>query len=457
MRFSLPRTRTRLRDIAPKGLYWRSLLIIVLPVALMQIILTWVFLDDHWRATSKRMSLSISADVRLLIEFYERNPTPDNFAEIQRWAKDPLQIDLTLDTTGPLARPRCFPLSLVVDRYMIQSLQEGLNRNVFYDASCNGPQVEIRVPIDQGVLVVKTHRDRVQARSGRLFIVWIFGATALLLTVSIAFVRNQVRPIEDLAAAMERFGEGLSYKGFRIRGAREVRGAARSFNAMAERITRFIDQRAQLLAGVSHDLRTPITRLKLQFAMMQQTPELDAAREDLADMERTIDEYLAFVGGQTAEMRTPVNVAALVQETAGHATRGGAIVDLDLDPSLMVSAHPQALKRCLANLIDNAAAHGDSVRVSTRQDGATIEIAVEDDGPGIPAELYEDAFRPFSRLDETRTRNSKGVGLGLAIARDVARNHGGDVVLGVSALGGLRACLRLPAQPQAIAPAPAPV
>ncbi len=457
MRLSFPRIRVRLRDIAPKGLYWRSLLIIVLPVALMQIILTWVFLDDHWRATSKRMSLSIAADVRLLIELYERNPTPANFAEIQRWAANPLQMDLTLDAAGPLSRQRCFPLSLVVDRYMIESLQEGLNRDVFYDASCNGPQVEIRVPIDEGVLVVKTKRDRVQARSGPFFIMWIVGATALLLTVSIAFIRNQVRPIEDLAHAMERFGKGLSYKGFRIRGAREVRGAAKSFNAMAERITRFIDQRAQLLAGVSHDLRTPITRLKLQFAMMQQTPELDAAREDLADMERTIDEYLAFVGGQTAETRSAVSVAALVEETAGPAARGGAVIDLDLDPGLMVSAHPQALKRCLANLIDNAAAHGDRVRVSARREGAAIEIAVEDDGPGIPAELYEDAFRPFSRLDETRTRNSKGVGLGLAIARDVARNHGGDVLLSVSALGGLRACLRLPAQPQTIAPAPAPV
>jgi two-component system osmolarity sensor histidine kinase EnvZ len=457
MRLSLPRTRVRLRDIAPKGLYWRSLLIIVLPVALMQMILTWVFLDDHWRATSKRMSLSISADVRLLIELYERNPTPANFADIQRMARDPLQMDLMLDPKGPLSRQRCFPLSLVVDRYMIESLQEGLNRNVFYDASCNGPQVEIRMPIDQGVLVVKTKRDRVQARSGPFFIMWIIGATALLLAVSIAFIRNQVRPIEELAGAMERFGKDMSYKHLRIRGAREVRGAGRSFQSMAERITRFIDQRAQLLAGVSHDLRTPITRLRLQFAMMTQTPELEAAREDLADMERTIDEYLAFVGGQSAEAPVSVNVAALVKETATPAARGGARIDFDLDDDLSVSARPHALKRCLANLIDNAAAHGDRVLVTARRNEYGVEIAVEDDGPGISPDLYEDAFRPFSRLDETRTRNSKGVGLGLAIARDVARNHGGDVELGVSALGGLRACLRLPAAPQASAPAPAPV
>jgi two-component system osmolarity sensor histidine kinase EnvZ len=191
--------------------------------------------------------------------------------------------------------------------------------------------------------------------------------------------------------------------------------------------------------------------------MMTQTPELKAAREDLADMERTIDEYLAFVGGQSAEAPSLVNVAALVHETAAPAARGGARIEFDLDEKLLVSARPQSLKRCLANLIDNAAAHGERVLVTAQRQGNGVEIAVEDDGPGIAPDLYEDAFRPFSRLDETRTRNSKGVGLGLAIARDVARNHGGDVELGVSALGGLRACLRLPAEPQRSAPAPVPV
>jgi two-component system osmolarity sensor histidine kinase EnvZ len=439
--------RFRLRDYMPKGLYWRSLLIIVLPVALMQVILTAVFLDDHWRATSKRMAQSVAADLALLIQLYERDPTPTRFAEMQHMAKTPLRLDIQLDPNGPLARKRCFPLRTAVDRYMVRALENDLHREVFYDAGCPGPQVEMRVPIAEGVLVVMAYRDRVQARSGPLFVFWILGATVLLTTVSILFIRNQVRPIENLARAMEAFGRGRALDNFRPRGAREVRQAAASFQDMVERIRRFIDQRAQLLAGVSHDLRTPITRLKLQFAMMPQSAELAAAHADLADMERTIDEYLAFVGGQITEEPSPVDVGALVRETAGAAQRGGACIELDLDSDLSVPARPGALKRCLANLIDNAVAHGERVRVAARREPAAVEIAVDDDGPGIAPEHYEDAFRPFSRLDATRTRNPKGVGLGLAIARDVARAHGGDVILRPSPLGGLRASLRLPAPP----------
>lgn len=448
------RRRTRLRDIAPKGLYWRSLLIIVLPVAMMQVILTFIFLDDHWRATSKRMSLSIAADVRMLIELYERNPTPANFTDVQRMAKEPLQLDIAIDANGPLARVQCSGWSTFVDRYMVDALREGLNRNVFYDASCPGPQVEIRLPIDQGVLSVKTNRDRVQARSGPWFVAWVVGATMLLTAISILFIRNQVRPIVNLANAMERFGHGLSFDDFRPHGAREVRAAAASFQAMADRIRRFVDQRGQLLAGVSHDLRTPITRLKLQFAMMPKSTELDAAREDLADMEKTIDDYLAFVGAAANEEQSTVDISALVRDAAQSAVRGGAKLELAVGAQLSAHVRPHALKRCLINLIDNAAAHGEHVRVGA-EGGAEVVITVEDDGPGIPPELYEDAFRPFSRLDATRARNSKGVGLGLSIARDVAREHGGDVLLDKSPLGGLRARLTLPASPNPI-PGPIP-
>jgi two-component system, OmpR family, osmolarity sensor histidine kinase EnvZ len=449
---SRPARKWRLRDYAPKGLYWRSLLIIVLPVAVMQIILTYVFLDDHWRATSKRMSFSIAADVRLLIEMYEANPTPANFTAVQKMAKDPLQLDIAIDASGPLTRERCFFWATVIDRYMVTELREGLNRDVFYDASCPGPLVEIRLPIDQGVLVVKTNRDRVQAWSGPWFVAWMIGATVLLTTISIVFIRNQVRPIINLANAMERFGHGLSYRDFHPHGAREVRAAAASFQAMADRLTRFVAQRGQLLAGVSHDLRTPITRLRLQFAMMPDSPELKAARADLADMEKTIDEYLAFVGAGGAEAPSPIDITTLVREAAESAVRGGVKLELALEQSLSAQARPHALKRCLINLIDNAAAHGERVRVSAKGVNDGVEIMVEDDGPGIPPELYEDAFRPFSRLDETRTRNSKGVGLGLSIAREVAREHGGDVILGPSPLGGLRASLNLPASPAATPP-----
>jgi two-component system osmolarity sensor histidine kinase EnvZ len=284
----------------------------------------------------------------------------------------------------------------------------------------------------------------VQAKSGPLFVYWVFGGTVFAAIFSIAFIRNQVRPIEKLADAMERFGRGEDSGPFRVRGAREVRGATNAFFDMRSRIRRHIEQRAQLLAGVSHDLRTPLTRLKLQFALMPPAPEIDDAKRDLVEMEQTLDEYLAFAKGLTEEHPELVDLARMTDEIAADASRSGATVQVSHQGDLTTPGRARALKRCLVNLIDNAIAHGQIVKVEARGEADAVLVSVEDDGPGIPADQFEEAFRPFSRLDETRSRHQKGVGLGLAIARDVARSHGGDIKLSQSALGGLCATLRIP-------------
>jgi two-component system osmolarity sensor histidine kinase EnvZ len=436
---------TPIRDILPKGLYWRTLLIIVLPAALLQLIITIVFLDDHWEATSKRMSQGVAADVAMIIQLYEANPTPENFSRVQRLAKAPLRLDIAIEPGASLEKARCLPVRATVDRYLKRSLSDELRREVWYDASCPGPHVEMRVPIDQGILRVLAFRDRVQARSGPLFLIWILGATLFLATASIVFIRNQVRPIEKLASAMDEFGRGVDVGMFKARGAREVRQATLAFFEMRTRLRRLVDQRGQLLAGVSHDLRTPITRLKLEMALMPPSPELAAMRADLEDMETTLEEYLAFARGQWAEEPSRTDLAALAREAAQAASRSGAKVSFEANGDLTLDVRARAVKRALANLIDNAVAHGDTVKVTAVRDGEVASILVEDDGPGIPEDQYEEAFRPFSRLDETRTRNAKGVGLGLALARDVARTHGGELTLARSPLGGLMARLRLPA------------
>lgn len=439
-----PRPSFRMRDFLPKGLYWRTLLIIVAPAALLQLIVTLVFLDDHWQATSKRMSQGVAADVALIIQLYERDPTSANFEALRQYAMAPLRLEIELQPGAPLEMQRCRSYGSTLDRYLLRALEQDIRREVFYDSTCPGPQVLIRVPVESGVLQLKAFRDRVQARSGPLFVAWIFGATVFLIITSVIFIRNQVRPIEKLAAAMEQFGRGEDSGSFRIRGAREVRGATLAFLDMRARIKKHIDQRSQLLAGVSHDLRTPLTRLKLQFALMPPSPEIEDAKRDLAEMEETLEEYLAFAKGIADEAPDEVDISRLVREIIAASSRVGAEIDLEGPDNVATTGRGRALRRCLANLIDNAVAHGDKVRVAIQTDESAVSVSVDDNGPGIPKDQYEEAFRPFSRLDETRSRNQKGVGLGLAIARDVARAHGGDIALGKSELGGLRATLRLP-------------
>jgi two-component system osmolarity sensor histidine kinase EnvZ len=325
------------------------------------------------------------------------------------------------------------------------ALAERLDQPFWFNTTRYPAYVDIRVQLPQGVLRVIAPRERAFATRGNIFILWLVGATTVLTAVAILFIRNQVRAIERLAAAAEAFGKGAEVPDFKPYGATEVRQAASAFLAMRERIQRHLEQRTALLASVSHDLRTPLTRLKLELALSEPSKRADAMKRDLSEMEHMIDEYLAFARGQAGEGVEIVGVRGLIEEVGEGARRAGAEVEVAADPELEAAVRPNAFKRALSNLIMNAAAHGEKVRVAARPlPSGGLEIAVDDDGPGIPPEQYEEAFRPFSRLDEARNQNLKGVGLGLAIARDVARGHGGDVVLERSTLGGLRAVVRLP-------------
>jgi two-component system osmolarity sensor histidine kinase EnvZ len=288
-------------------------------------------------------------------------------------------------------------------------------------------------------------RDRAFATQGHIFVLWMTVATILLTTIALLFIRNQVRAIERLANAAEAFGRGGDVESFKPHGAKEVRRAAQAFLAMRARIQRHIDQRTTLLASVSHDLRTPLTRLKLALALAEPNRRTAAMKGDLAEMEHMIDEYLAFARGEGGEAIEEVNLRGLIDAVSEGAVRAGAMVSVTADSDVVAQVRPNAIKRALSNLIMNAAAHGEKIEVTARvRPAGGIEITVDDDGPGIPEESYEEAFKAFGRLDESRNQNTKGVGLGLAIARDVARGHGGDITLSRSPMGGLRAVVRLP-------------
>ncbi|MBT9471288.1 MAG: ATP-binding protein [Pseudomonadota bacterium] len=429
----------------PTSLFGRSLLIIVLPVALMQIAVTWIFFDAHWQTVTSRLSDGLAGEVAWAVESYQDDPDSETMARLADRAEKSLSLSIALQPGKNLPEGRRTNTFAVVDRSLERALAERLDTPFWFDTTRYPAYVDIRVKVDQGVIRILAPRDRAFATQGHIFVLWMAMATILLTAIAILFIRNQTRTIERLASAADAFGRGIDVPAFKPHGAREVRQAAQAFLAMKSRIQRHIDQRTALLASVSHDLRTPLTRLKLELALAEPGPRNAEMKRDLAEMEHMIDEYLAFARGEGGEAAEIVPLKPLIDEVSQGALHAGAQVRVSADPDLTANVRPTALKRALSNLVMNAAAHGEHIEISAAaRPAGGVEIIVDDDGPGIPEDRYEDAFKAFNRLDDARNQNEKGVGLGLAIARDVARGHGGDVTLDRSPLGGLRAIVRLP-------------
>ncbi|MCA3720621.1 HAMP domain-containing sensor histidine kinase [Phenylobacterium sp.] len=436
--------RRLLKRSLPATLYGRTFLIIVLPVALMQLAVAWVFFDAHWRTVTMRLSEGLAGDIAWALESYEDDPSPTGLARTAGRAERSMSLSIAFLPGRPLPETRRRSALPAVDSSLRQALSSRIDAPFWFDTTRYPAYVDIRVAARGGVLRVLAPKERAVATQGAIFLGWMAAATLILTGVSLLFIRNQVRAIERLAQAAEDFGRGRDAPAFKPHGAREVRQAAHAFLAMKARIQRHIEQRTALLASVSHDLRTPLTRLRLELALADPSPSIGAMKQDLAEMEHMIDEYLAFARGEGGEQAVDLNLAALVEEAADGARRTGAKVSVSAPPQASFHGRRSALKRALANLIGNAAVHGQEVRVEVEATASSVTIRVDDDGPGIPPERREEAFRAFNRLDPSRNQNTKGVGLGLAIARDAARSHGGDVLLEDSPLGGLRAVLRLP-------------
>jgi len=432
-----------LKRRAPTTLYGRSLLIIVLPIAVMQILVTWVFFDAYWQRMNSHLTAGLAGEIAWVMEGYENDPTPAGLKRLSDRAEQSLDLSIIFQPGAKLPTVR-HPALLGIDRAMNRALSDRIDAPYWFDTTRYPAYVDIRVKEPQGVLRIIAPRDRAFATQASSFIFDLALATAALTALSVLFIRNQVRAIERLASAAEAFGKGSDVP-FKPYGAKEVRQAGQAFLAMKNRIQRYVDQRTTLLASVSHDLRTPLTRLKLELALAEPGKRVEAMKRDLAEMEHMIDEYLAFARGEGGEALERVTLAPLLDEVSEGAVRAGAEVRVAADQSLAATVRPNALKRALSNLVMNAAAHGDHIQLAARSTPAGgVEILVDDDGPGIAPERFEEAFTPFGRLDDARNQNEKGVGLGLAIARDVARGHGGEVTLDRSPLGGLRAVLRLP-------------
>jgi two-component system osmolarity sensor histidine kinase EnvZ len=430
----------------PTSLWGRTLLIIVIPVLLMQGAVTWAFFDAHWQTVNARLSEGLAGDIAWAAESYRDDPTPENLSIIADRAERSMQLSIALQEDSDLPDEIKRRALGVVDRTLDRALASRLDQAYWFDTTRYPAYVDIRVKEPGGVLRIIAPRERAVATQAHIFILYLTIATILLLGIAALFIRNQVRAIERLADAATAFGRGEAVPSFKPYGAREVRAAASAFLDMRARIQRHIEQRTALLASVSHDLRTPLTRLRLELALAPPFKRAAAMQGDLDEMEHMIDEYLAFARGEAGEAIQTVSVPELLARAADDVRRTGTDVEVVSPDEMDIQVRPLAFKRALNNLAGNAASHGENVRLSARHlPSGGYEIAVEDDGPGIPEDMHDEAFRPFSRLDASRNQNRKGVGLGLAIARDVARGHGGDITLARSDMGGLKALIRLPA------------
>ena len=433
----------RLRRILPRGLLARSLLIIVVPLVLLQIVSGIVFYDRHWSNVSSHRSNSLAGDVAMIINLIQTLPGEQNDRWITTLALTTLDIEVTIlpDTTIADIPPQAPRTNL--ERTLANSMEQIVRRPFVIDTQTTPRRFDIFVEMPGRVLRISANDERLISSTTTIFILWMIGTSVVLFAVATVFMRNQVSPIRRLARAAENFGKGRDAPDFKPSGAAEVRQAAAAFIAMRNRIKRQIQQRTEMLAGVGHDLRTPLTRMRLQLAMLQQTDGVTELTGDVAEMERMIDDYLDFARGEGAEPARESILAPLLEEVVRNAN-GGAKLRLNVDPSIRVHLRRNAFRRCITNLVTNATRYGDKVEIQARRIGRALEITVDDNGPGIPEEKRDAAFRPFVRLDDSRSPDTGGTGLGLAIAREITHGHGGELTLDDSPAGGLRARMRLP-------------
>jgi two-component system, OmpR family, osmolarity sensor histidine kinase EnvZ len=430
----------------PKRLYARSLLIIIIPMVVLQSVVAFVFMERHWQTVTQRLSTAVVRDISAIIGVIETYPQDADFESIIRIADEKMALNISVLPQEPLPTPGPKPFFSILDNILSEELTKQVNRPFWIDTVGDSNLVEIRVQLDGKLLRVFARRSQAYASNTHIFLLWMVGTSLVLLAIAILFLRNQIKPIQQLAEAAESFGKGRPLpRGFMPRGAEEVRRAGLAFIQMRERIERQIEQRTAMLSGVSHDLRTILTRFKLQLAIASgklNTKELD---QDISDMQQMLEGYLAFARGEGEEETGELDIEALLRKLAAEAKLRGKKFSFSLTGKAQVYVKPNAFTRLVTNLTSNAFRHAGTVSVEAAHTKGWLTLKIDDDGPGVPPESREDVFRPFVRLDEARNQDEGGTGLGLSIARDIARSHGGNITLDDSPLKGLRAVVRLPA------------
>ena len=430
-----------LKKILPKRLFYRALLIIAVPILVLQLIITIVFFDSLWIKTNKGMTRALINEINLFVEIY-------NNKEIDK--KDLKNTSsLFLDLNIELFNNQTFDYQYnerwfsPIDRTLRRELKSNFNLGEFwFDTTSYKELIDIRIKYEDGYFKFLVPRDRVTSSSARIFALWITVPAIIMIIISLIFLKNQTRPITNLARAAERFGKGEKIEEFKPSGALEIRQAGHEFDRMRKRILRHLNQRNEMLSGISHDLRTPLTRMKLQIAFIADKDLAKKLSEDINEMEKMLNEYLQFTSSSYIEKDEMFNLSELIEQAVIKYNNKNILKDLT--PRVYFNGRKNLINRCINNIIDNALKYGNKVQIKFNKKNTNLLIIIDDDGPGIPKKEYENVFKPFYKIDKSRADAKSSVGLGLSIASDIIRSHGGNIVLDKSKLNGLSVKIFLP-------------
>lgn len=438
-----------IKSYLPRSLFGRSLLILIIPVFLIQVITAIVFFDRHWEKMTTRLAFAVAGEIAVITHLIQSADGIADIEEIQSHQGRHLGLDVQVLESGDLPEAQSLFVVAPWRNIVVQKLHGELSGQIKEDFTLNfnfeDKMIAVFVALGgDRILKIEFPQRRLFSSSGYVFLLWVLGVSTLLLIVAVLFMRNQIRPIRKLAVAAERFGKGRDVPSFKPEGAREVRQAALAFLDMRRRIQRQISQRTDMLAGVSHDLRTPLTRLKLELEMLSERHDVEAMKSDVHEMEKMIAGYLDFVRGDGEETFESIELDVLFSKIFQALERQGLKITSDIESGLRVRVRVLSFERALNNLLTNAGKYGEHIWVKVFVDDKKLQIQIEDDGPGIPEEQYDEVFKPFTRVDTSRNAETGGVGLGLPIAMDIVHAHGGNITLTKSEHGGLCVKVRMP-------------
>ncbi|MDC0544431.1 ATP-binding protein [Candidatus Pelagibacter sp.] len=430
-----------IKKILPKRLFYRALLIVAVPVLVLQLIITFVFFDSLWIKTNKGMTRALINEISTFVKVYDN----------EEIIKDELKntFSLFLDLNIELVNNQTFDYQYnerwfsPIDRTLRRELKSNFNLGEFWFNTINYKElIDIRIKYEDGYFKFLVPKDRVSSSSARIFALWITVPAIIMVMISLIFLKNQTRPITNLARAAERFGKGKELEEFRPSGAMEIRQAGHEFEMMRKRILRHLNQRNEMLSGISHDLRTPLTRMKLQIAFIEDKDLANKLAEDINEMEKMLNEYLQFTSSSYIEKNEMFNLSELIDQVVNKYNNKN--IENDLIPRVYINGRKNLINRCLNNIIDNALKYGGKVKIKLSKKNTNLFITIDDDGPGIPNKEHENVFKPFYKIDKGRADSKSSVGLGLSIASDIIRSHGGSITLDKSKINGLSVKIFLP-------------